>query len=148
MGRDGGREGARGGGAAGGSQREGARGRPGGRQRACLGQRCLRVPPPLNGTHRCVCSWPTGPLTGCGINPARVIGAVVWEDEDWWKGRTGKAFWIYIAGPLVAALLGPLTHAVLYGTVSPGTAGKKASGGATDKADKEDLANKVMPLES
>jgi len=89
-----------------------------------------------------------GPLTGCGINPARVIGAVVWEDEDWWKGRTGKAFWIYIAGPLVAALLGPLTHAVLYGTVSPGTAGKKASGGATDKADKEDLANKVMPLES
>ena len=45
-----------------------------------------------------------GPLTGCGINPARVIGAVVWEGKDWWDGRSGKAFWIYIAGPFAASL--------------------------------------------
>ena len=65
-----------------------------------------------------------GPLTGCGINPARVIGAVVWEGKDWWDGRSGQAFWIYIAGPFAASLVGPLLYAALYGTVSPGSAGK------------------------
>ena len=54
-----------------------------------------------------------GPLTGCGINPARVIGAVVWEGKDWWDGRSGKAFWIYIAGPFAASLVGPLLYAAL-----------------------------------
>jgi len=65
-----------------------------------------------------------GPLTGCGINPARVIGAVVWEGKDWWDGRSGQAFWIYIAGPFAASLVGPLLYAALYGTISPGSAGK------------------------
>ncbi len=68
-----------------------------------------------------------GPLTGCGINPARVIGAAVWEGKDWWDGRSGKAFWIYIAGPFAASLVGPLLYAALYGTVSPGSAGKGQS---------------------
>ena len=69
-----------------------------------------------------------GPLTGCGINPARVIGAVVWEGKDWWDGRSGQAFWIYIAGPFAASLVGPLLYAALYGTVSPGSAGKAGKG--------------------
>lgn len=69
-----------------------------------------------------------GPLTGCGINPARIIGAVVWEGKDWWDGRSGQAFWIYIAGPFAASLVGPLLYAALYGTVSPGSAGKAGKG--------------------
>jgi aquaporin PIP len=85
-----------------------------------------------------------GPLTGCGINPARVIGAVVWEDEAWWKGRTGEHFWIYMIGPLVAALIAPLTYAALYGTVSPGSAGKEHPEHAKEY---KDDPNKVVPLD-
>lgn len=35
-----------------------------------------------------------GPFTGCGINPARVLGAVVWED-GFFEGAAGQSFWIY-----------------------------------------------------
>lgn len=133
-----------------------------------------------------------GPLTGCGINPARVIGAVVYEvpirgsrgshhapleallsplhlsrppplppfhkphlllkalfsshypsflprnvsgclldppqskiprlplQDKFWDGRAGQHFWIYIVGPMVAALLGPLLHLLLRGSLTPG----------------------------
>lgn len=62
-----------------------------------------------------------GPLTGCGINPARVLGAVVYEDKFWEK-RAGQNFWIYWVGPLIAALIGPLCYWILHGTFKPGTA--------------------------
>ena len=63
-----------------------------------------------------------GPFTGCGINPARVIGAVVWE-PGFWEGAAGKSFWIYIVGPFLASLAGPLTYLAMEGTVKPGSAG-------------------------
>jgi hypothetical protein len=51
------------------------------------------------------------PLTGCGINPARWVGAVVWQsDYDY------GAAWIYWVGPFLASFLAPLTYYALYGT--------------------------------
>ena len=61
-----------------------------------------------------------GPHTGCGINPARVIGAVAYESEAWWAGHTGQAFWIYWVGPFTASIAAPVVYALLYGTVKPG----------------------------
>jgi len=61
-----------------------------------------------------------GPYTGCGINPARVLGAVIWE-ENFWKTNAGAYFWIYFAGPIGAAFVGPLIYFALYGTLRPGT---------------------------
>lgn len=63
-----------------------------------------------------------GPFTGCGINPARVLGAVVWE-PGFWQSAAGKSFWIYFVGPFLASLAGPLTYLVMEGTVKPGSAG-------------------------
>lgn len=55
-----------------------------------------------------------GPLTGCGINPARVVGTVIFEGDEWWKGHTGKRFWIYLVGPFLASLIAPLTYYGMY----------------------------------
>lgn len=55
-----------------------------------------------------------GPFTGCGINPARVIGAVVWE-PGFWDSHAGQNFWIYLAGPFLASFLAPLSFASLSG---------------------------------
>jgi MIP family channel proteins len=63
-----------------------------------------------------------GPFTGCGINPARVIGAVV-HHEGFWESRAGEHFWIYIVGPALAALVAPLIYFAFYGTLKPGNAG-------------------------
>ena len=63
-----------------------------------------------------------GPFTGCGINPARVLGAVVYE-EGFWDGRAGESFWVYIVGPLLASVFAPLTYLVMEGTIHPGSAG-------------------------
>jgi len=62
-----------------------------------------------------------GPFTGCGINPARVVGAVVYED-GFWDGDAGKDFWIYIVGPFLASIVAPLTYGAMEGTLSPGSA--------------------------
>lgn len=61
-----------------------------------------------------------GPFTGCGINPMRVLGAVVWE-KDFFSSHAGKRFWVYWVGPFAASLVGPLLYWCLYGTVMPGT---------------------------
>jgi hypothetical protein len=39
-----------------------------------------------------------GPLTGCGINPMRVLGGCIMEDRDFWDSHTSRAFWIYFVG--------------------------------------------------
>ena len=56
----------------------------------------------------------TGPFTGGGINPARAIGAVSLQD-DFWDGRAGNHFWVYIVGPFLASLIGPALAWLLYG---------------------------------
>eukprot|EP00040_Diaphanoeca_grandis_P000399 m.15318 g.15318 ORF g.15318 m.15318 type:complete len:345 (-) comp10529_c0_seq1:169-1203(-) len=60
-----------------------------------------------------------GPFTGCGINPARALGAAVWADEAFWESRTGEHFWIYFIGPVLAALVVPLIQWVQHGYVRP-----------------------------
>lgn len=61
-----------------------------------------------------------GPFTGCGINPARVVGAVVFED-NFWDGDAGKNFWIYLVGPLLGAFAGPFSYFVMEGSFRPGS---------------------------
>ena len=76
-----------------------------------------------------------GPFTGCGINPARAIGAVVWETAardgavGFWKTYTGKCFWIYWIGPFVASLVAPAIYLGLFGTLQPGNAGEHHDNG-------------------
>ena len=55
----------------------------------------------------------------------RVLGAVAFESDAWWESN-GHALWIWLAGPLLASFVGPLTYLSLYGTVKPGSAGKVA----------------------
>jgi aquaporin PIP len=64
-----------------------------------------------------------GPLTGCGINPARVLGAVVWQEKEPFPGH----HWVYYIGPFAASIVGPLVYFVLYGTVHPNDHSMKAS---------------------
>ena len=52
------------------------------------------------GTWR-TCRNGAGPFTGCGINPMRVLGAVVWE-KDFFSSHAGKRFWVYWVGPFAA----------------------------------------------
>merc|ERR1719446_1721752 len=68
----------------------------------------------------CVSHLTLGPFTGCGINPARVLGAVVWE-ENFWDGRAGKHFYIYMIGPCIASFIGPLIYKFFFGTFKPGS---------------------------
>jgi MIP family channel proteins len=60
-----------------------------------------------------------GPFTGCGINPARVLGTSVWESKAFWEGKAGVYFWIYFAGPFTAALLFPAVNWLLHGHLKP-----------------------------
>jgi len=55
-----------------------------------------------------------GPFTGCGINPARVLGAVVYVEEA--SDRFPSHHWIYWVGPFTASLVVPLIYWLLYGS--------------------------------
>ena len=46
----------------------------------------------------------------------------MWE-PGFWQSAAGKSFWIYMVGPLLASLAGPLTYLAMEGTVKPGSAG-------------------------
>jgi aquaporin Z len=54
-----------------------------------------------------------GPISGCGINPSRMIGSVVFEDAKWWD-KHGANVWVYIVAPFLAAMAAPLAHMVIY----------------------------------
>lgn len=54
-----------------------------------------------------------GSMTGSGINPARVVGAVIFE-KGFFEGSAGKALWIYLVGPFIASFLAPLTFYGMY----------------------------------
>lgn len=54
-----------------------------------------------------------GPFTGCGINPSRVLGSVIWNPASFWTGAAGKNLWIYFVGPFIASIAGPLFYYVL-----------------------------------
>jgi MIP family channel proteins len=53
-----------------------------------------------------------GPLTGCGINPARVLGAVIWSKDPF-----PHYHWIYWAGPFLASCTAPAVYYFMYGTL-------------------------------
>lgn len=67
-----------------------------------------------------------GPYTGCGINPARVLGAVVWEADFFDNGMNGDGkgkdyFWVYFVGPWMASVAAPMLYWALYGSLKPGS---------------------------
>ena len=67
-----------------------------------------------------------GPFTGCGINPARALGAAVYQ-QGFWDTRAGENFWVYMVGPLIASLLGPALYAGMYGAIKIGGSDIKQS---------------------
>ena len=75
-----------------------------------------------------VCHLVLGPMTGCGINPARALGTSVFEGKAFWNGFTGEHFYYYMIGPFVGAALGVLPYWAMYGTCKPGSgSGAKVS---------------------
>lgn len=68
-----------------------------------------------------ICHLVLGPMTGCGINPARALGTSVWAGESFWDGYTGKRFWVYMTGPFVGAALGIVPYYIMYGSLKPGS---------------------------
>ena len=55
-----------------------------------------------------------GPLTGCGMNPARDLGPRIITMLSGWGGASfNPGFWIYTAGPLVGAVAGGTLYNVL-----------------------------------
>jgi MIP family channel proteins len=65
-----------------------------------------------------------GPLTGCGINPARVLGSSVMEGEEFWTSDAGLSFWIYFVGPFLGAPCAVMSYYLMYPGVhtTPGDA--------------------------
>jgi len=59
----------------------------------------------------------TGPFTGGGINPARAIGAVCYQDH-FWSSKAGDNFWVYVVGPFAASLVAPALGWLMYGDKS------------------------------
>jgi len=65
-----------------------------------------------------------GPLTGCGINPSRVVGAVIFQ-KDFFDSKAGTEFWVYFVGPFTASLVAPLSFYLMYpGSVVKGKTNK------------------------
>ena len=63
-----------------------------------------------------------GAVTGASMNPARSFGPALVAGE--WH-----AFWIYVVGPLVGALLGALAYALSRGEPAPQSISTSQSGG-------------------
>jgi len=68
-----------------------------------------------------VCHLVLGPMTGCGINPARSLGTSVYETEMWWDSISGTHFYYYFLAPFVGAALGVLPYWAMYGSCTPGS---------------------------
>jgi glycerol uptake facilitator-like aquaporin len=49
-----------------------------------------------------------GPVTGAGMNPARSLGPALVAGE--WQ-----SFWLYVAGPVLGALVGAVTYQLVRG---------------------------------
>lgn len=60
-----------------------------------------------------------GPYTGAGINPARSIGSVVFQ-SGFLDTKAGKNIWVYILGPFLASLVGPVVAWLLYDSKDSG----------------------------
>lgn len=60
-----------------------------------------------------VCHLVLGPLTGCGINPSRVVGAVIFQ-KGFFETWAGENFWVYFAGPFTASFVAPLSFYLMY----------------------------------
>lgn len=67
-----------------------------------------------------------GPYTGCGINPARVIGSIIFDKDVLAGGsHTLAHLYIYFVGPFTASIVAPLIYYGMHGTVKPSSQGEK-----------------------
>lgn len=57
-----------------------------------------------------------GPVTGCGMNPARDIGPrVVTAMAGWGAVARSRGWWVYTIGPVVGAVSGGAAYGYLLG---------------------------------
>ena len=66
--------------------------------------------PALIGTTVAVLIGTFGPVTGCGMNPARDLGPRLVTLCTGWGGAALTSWWVYTLGPLVGAPLGMLAY--------------------------------------
>lgn len=72
--------------------------------------------PPLIGTAVAALVAIFGPVTGCGMNPARDIGPRVVTAIAGWGKIAGSRAWVYSVGPVAGAVLGGAAYKQLLGT--------------------------------
>jgi len=59
-----------------------------------------------------ICTF--GPVTGCGMNPARDIGPRLVTALAGWGGAATTAWWVYTCGPLIGGILGANAYRALF----------------------------------
>ena len=69
------------------------------------------IVPPLVGTTVFTLAFLGGPVTGCGMNPARDLGPrLITGLAGWGSANYSYAWWAYTAGPFVGAIVGGLMY--------------------------------------
>ena len=56
-----------------------------------------------------------GPVTGCGMNPARDLGPRLVTLLAGWGAAATTSWWIYTLGPVMGGVLGGMTYQARYG---------------------------------
>merc|ERR1712107_846050 len=84
-----------------------------------LGHLCVGIPV-LIGSVVAVLITIFGPLTGCGMNPARDLGPRLVSFAAGWGSVAWSHWWIYTLGPVVGAVLGGAFYTFAFKPLQPG----------------------------
>ena len=60
-----------------------------------------------------------GPVTGCGMNPARDLGPRLVTLLTGWGSAATTSWWIYTLGPVTGAVLGGMAYQALFADALP-----------------------------
>jgi len=60
-----------------------------------------------------------GPVTGCGMNPARDLGPRLVTLLTGWGAAATTSWWIYTLGPIVGAVLGGMAYQATFADALP-----------------------------
>ena len=75
--------------------------------------------PPLIGATVATLICTFGPVTGCGMNPARDLGPRLITLLAGWGTVAAEAAWVYTLGPVAGAILGATMYDQLFRGVAP-----------------------------